>query len=166
MVEKGDINMIKEQKIEQPKVKQKEFDNKPPKPLVTVPKTPKADVKWMEIQSKEGKIKVEINKMLGEMVKKLKPEKVEAIIEQLQNAVDEAKKIKEDKRPVLGECFKDISGHSYTVIGRDVISDKPKAILRKGNERYTVEIKELYEKSGEKKPISTDLLEDCEIVNF
>jgi hypothetical protein len=94
MVEKGDINMIKEQKIEQPKVKQKEFDNKPPKPLVTVPKTPKADVKWMEIQSKEGKIKVEINKMLGEMVKKLKPEKVEAIIEQLQNAVDEAKKKK------------------------------------------------------------------------
>ncbi len=158
--------MIKEQKIEQPKVKQKEFDNKPPKPLVTVPKTPKADVKWMEIQGKDGKVKVEINKFLKEMVKKFKPEKVEAIIEQLQKAMDEAREKKEDSKPVLGECFKDISGHSYTVIGRDIISDKPKAILRKGNERYTVEIKELYEKDGTKKAMTEEVLEDVEIVNF
>jgi len=141
-------------------------NNKPPKSLVPVPKTPKADVKWMELQSKNGSMKVDINKFLKEMVKKLKPEKVEAIIEQLQSAMDKAREDKESSKPILGECFKDILGHSYTVIGRDTISDKQKAILRRGNERFTVEIKELYEKDGSKKAIPSESLEDAEIVNF
>jgi len=155
------MKKLNEQKIEQPKVKQKEFDNKPPKPVADVPKTPKLSDKFVTIQDKNGKVKVDVNKMLDEMVKKFKPEKVEAIIEHLKNALEESKKSIDDKKPVLGETFHDLFGKSYIVIGRDKISGD-KAILRRGNAQYFVDINELYEKDGQKKNIDNKLLEESE----
>lgn len=121
---------------------------------------------YIEIVDGKKTIKVELNKFFNEAVKELvakSPKTIDGLIEQLEAAKKQILEKFNEEKPRIDECFKDVFGRSYFVVGKNTLGEEKSIVLRRGMSQYTLKLSDLYEKNGEKKKITNELLEQTEV---